>query len=426
MADGINLCVVGAGSSYTPELIETIINLRDDELPVATIRLMDIDAERLRLMTGLTERMLRHAGKRITVESSVDLQSLLPGVDFVITQIRVGGMKARYLDESIPLKYGIIGQETTGPGGMCKALRTIPPMLAIARMVYELAPQAFILNYTNPSGIITEAVRKYANPRLIGLCAGIPSIQGTLADWLRERYPDITTSVAGLNHLGFVHQFTSGGCDVTHEAIDWLSSPERLAAQPDTIGTLPEARLLQAIPISYLYYYLHRQRRVEEARNVPRTRAQAIEELEAAVFADAADPQIVTKPQALAKRGGGGYASITFRVLNAIYRNTGEQMTVNVPNQGALEGIDADAVVEVMSRIDRTGATPLPVGPIPLAFRGLVHSVKAYETLTVEAAIYRSKRLVTLALLNHPLVGDLDVIAPLLDEMLAAHGLSYT
>ncbi|MHB9130268.1 MAG: family 4 glycosyl hydrolase [Armatimonadota bacterium] len=422
MRDGITICVVGAGSSYTPELIEEIINLPERDLPISSVRLTDVDPARLGIMTGLAERMVRHAGKKIVITAGPDLRVMLDGADFVITQIRVGGMQARYLDESIPLKYGIIGQETTGPGGMCKALRTIPAMLEIARTVYEVAPQAFILNYTNPSGIITEAVRKYANLRLLGLCAGIPGIQEDLRQRLSPRYPDLRTYTVGLNHLGFVHRIFSEDREVTQEALEWLNA-DTDAAATDHIAL---SQFVQAVPISYLGYYLHRGSKVELVKNLPQTRAQVIEELERDLFAEAADPKTITKPAILAKRGGGGYAGITFTVMKAIYGNTGEEITVNVPNQGAVDGIDDDAVVEVVCTVDRRGATPLPVGPIPLAFRGLVHAVKAYETLTVEAAMQRSKRLARQALLNHPLVGDLDLIEPLLNEMLQAHGLHFS
>ena len=427
MKRSLSVCIVGAGSSYTPELVQGLMEQEPDELPVRELRLTDIDPDRLAIMAGFTQRVVRHIGREVTVASDVHLEPMLEGVDFVITQIRVGGLKARHLDESIPLKYGIIGQETTGPGGMFKALRTIPPMLSIANAVASLCPNAFLLNYTNPSGIVTEAVRKHTEARIIGLCSGIPGMQQGIVARFSSRYPDLRVYTVGLNHFGHIHHILSGERDVTAEIMADLAQEEEdgIAAHPGRSQT-GVIRLLQAYPISYVDYFYHRGRTVEKQPSGARTRAQEIESIEQEVLAEAASPETVEKPKALSRRGGGGYAGITFAVMKAIVNDTGEELTANVPNNGSITGIEDDAVVEVLCRIDRGGAHPLAVGPIPLAFRGLMQALKAYETLTVEAAVQQSKRLATLALLNHPLAGDLDVIEPMLAEMLEAHGLRFT
>jgi len=419
MSRGAAVCVVGAGSSYTPELIDGILAQTPEELPIGRLAFHDINAERLAVMAGFAERAIRHAGREIAVTSGTRLPAMLEGADFVLTQIRVGGMQARHLDESIPLKYGIIGQETTGPGGMLKALRTIPHMVEIGRTIAEVCPDAFVLSYTNPSGIIAEAVSKYTRAKMIGLCSGIPGIQQDLAWRMAAHYPDLRTYTVGLNHLGFICRMVAGGQDVTQEAL-------ALLAAEDGEQAAYEHRLLGAVPISYLRYFLHHRAVVESAKAKRTKRAQDIESIERAILEEAGRPDTVRKPEALEQRGGGGYAGITFSVMKAILRNTGDEITANVPNRGSVQGIDDDASVEVVCRMDREGAHPLPVGPIPLAFRGLVLAVKAYETLTVEAAVHRDRRLATLALLNHPLCGDLDVIEPMLTEMLAAHGLQFT
>ena len=419
MSRGLSVCVVGAGSSYTPELVHGLLRQSPDELPLRDLRLTDINPDRLGIMAGFSERAIRQAGREVTVSHDTRLEPMLAGVDFVITQIRVGGMKARHLDESIPLKYGIIGQETTGPGGMFKALRTIPAMVEIGNAVASAAPDAFILNYANPSGIVTEAVSKHTRARIIGLCSGIPGMQADVKRRLASRFPDLKLYTVGLNHFGHIHRAVSGGREVTAEVMEAL-------AQEDGRSGLSLIRLLQAYPISYVNYFYHRARMVEKAKSSPQTRAQQIESIEREVLAEAARPDVSEKPAALARRGGGGYAGITFAVLKAIVNDTGEELTANVPNHGSVEGVDDDAVVEVACRLDRTGAHPLPVGPIPLGFRGVMLALKAYETLTVAAAVQRSKRLAMLALLNHPLVGDLDVIEPLLAEMLEAHSLAFT
>jgi 6-phospho-beta-glucosidase len=424
--EGISICVVGGGSSYTPELVDGLLQQDPAALPVRELRFTDPNAERLAIMAGFTERAVGRAGREVRVLSDVRLAPMAEGVDFVITQVRVGGMKARHLDESIPLKYGLIGQETTGAGGMFKALRTIPHLVEMGRVVAEVAPSAVVLNYTNPSGIIAEAVSKYTGATILGLCSGVPGMQRDLRRRFAERYPDLRLYTVGTNHFGHIYRATSGGREVTVELI------EALARQIEGDGSDAEARsradlvrLLQAYPISYVNYFYHRGRMVAHQQARPMTRAQEIESIEREVLAEAADPQATTKPAALSKRGGGGYSGITFSVLKAILNDTGEEIVCNVPNRGTVEGIEDDAVVEVVCRVDGAGAHPLPVGPIPLAFRGVMQSIKAYETLTVEAAMQRSRRLATLALLNHPLLGDLETIVPLLDEMLAAHGLEF-
>lgn len=427
MSRPITLCVVGAGSSYTPELIEGIVGQDPALLPIGEIRLTDVDSERLAIMAGYAERAARHAGRDFAIRSDSRLAPMVEGTDFVITQIRVGGMKARYLDESIPLKYGIIGQETTGPGGMFKAFRTIPAMLEIAQTVASVAPEAFILNYANPSGIVAEAVSRHTQAKIIGLCSGIPGMQRRLRDRCGDRFPDLRVYAVGLNHFGHIHRVLSGDRDVTAEVMDMLADDEEARHADDKDSARKSIiRLLGAYPISYVNYFYRRGHMVDQAKSKPLTRAQEIEAIEREVLEEAAREETVTKPAALERRGGGGYAGITFSVLKAILNDTGEELAANVPNRGSVEGIDDDAVVEVVCRMDATGAHPLPVGPIPLAFRGVMQALKAYETLTVEAAVRRDTRLAKLALLNHPLAGDVDTIEPMVEEMLQAHGMQFS
>ena len=426
MKSGLTVAIIGAGSSYTPELIEGFLDLPPEQLPVRAFRLFDTNADRLAIMTGLSERMIRQRGRDLDVASGSTLEAALEGVDYVITQIRVDGMPARYLDESIPLKYSLLGQETTGPGGMFKALRTIPAMLEIARAVERVAPGAFILNYTNPSGLVTEAVTRHTGARFLGLCSGIPSMIVDLKKQFGAGYPDFHCYCVGLNHLGFIHRIVSQGREVTVEILQRLLEQKRQKPE-DAEGIAWQELCLEigALPISYLNYYYHRAHMVRKLQAQDRTRAQQIMEIEKDVFAEAAAPGTTRKPEAVNKRGGGGYSAITFAVMTAIHKDTGEDLAVSVPNRGAVDGLRPEEVVEVVCRVGRQGAAPIPVGPIPPAFRGLIQAVKAYEVLTVEAAITKSRRLLKQALLNHPLVGDADVIDPLLDEMLAAHGMAF-
>lgn len=421
----IRICIVGAGSSYTPELIEGILQHRPEDLPVARIALMDTNRERLEIMAGWTRRALKHSGRRIDVLSGDSLEKMLVGCNFVVTQIRVGGMQARYLDESIPLKYGILGQETTGPGGMFKALRTIPPMIEIARKVEKVCPRAFILNYANPSGIVTEAVRTQTKARFIGLCSGIPKIQERLVKTAGGRYPGLTSYCVGLNHLGFIHRILSNGVDITGDAIEFLAeSAAQTGGDNADMAQMKLARLLGAIPIGYVQYYLYRGRKVKEEKDAPQTRAQVIMDLEKGILGEAADPAVHTKPTGLKKRGGGGYSFVTFKFMKAIHQDLGQELACSAINNGCVDGIPDDAAVEVVCKVGKKGAVPLRVGEIPMAFRGLVQAVKGYETLTVKAAITGEKRYAIQALVNHPLAGDLDIVEPLVEEMCKAHGLN--
>ncbi len=427
MARSISICIVGAGSSYTPELIEGLLAQAPEQLPISRIYLTDINHNRLAIMTGLSERMVREKRRDITIKSNTRLEKMLEDVDFIITQIRVGGMGARYLDESIPLKYGIIGQETTGPGGMFKALRTIPAMLDIAHKVEQVAPKAIILNYTNPTGIIAEAVYKYSKARCIALCSSIPGIQRRLKSRLEHIYPDLKTYCVGINHLCFIHRMISKKKDVTRKAIDLFYTKDKNSPVDNASAANTKlAKLISAVPVGYASYYFRRRQRLEEARSAKETRAQTIQKIEKEIFAEAALSSTNRKPKALEQRGGGGYSSATFSVMSAIWNDTDDELPANVPNQGSIEGIADDGVVEVICRVNKKGAKPLPVGPIPLAFRGLVQAVKTYETLAVEAAVQRSRHLAMQALVAHPLVGDMDVSKPLLTEMLNAHGLKFT
>jgi len=284
----IVLCIVGAGGSYTPEIIEGV--LERPGLSVAEISLTDSDPQRLGVMAGLARRMVQASGRRIEVRENVDLAQAARGADFVVTQIRVGGMAARQIDETIPLRYGVIGQETTGPGGMFKALRTIPVMIEVARTISEVAPGAFILNYTNPSGVVTEAVLNHTDARLLGLCSSIPLLQHRLRGLLAEPFGEVEIASVGLNHLGFVHRITAGGQDVTRAAIDHLHA--RHATNDGLFASaLKIAPLLGAIPVEkYGDLYFHRRAEFAAMAGAERTRAQAVMDIEAQVLAQAGDP----------------------------------------------------------------------------------------------------------------------------------------
>jgi len=399
--------------------------LEREGLTVAEISLTDTDPDRLAVMAGLTRRMIAAKDAKIAVRESADLATAVAGADFVVTQIRVGGMAARQIDETIPLRYGVIGQETTGPGGMFKALRTIPVMIDIARTIAQVAPKAFILNYTNPSGIVTEAVLNHTDAKLLGLCSSIPLLQHRLRRILAPVFGEVQIASVGLNHLGFIHQITAGDEDVTARAIAHLAG-SYTANDALFASALKIAPLLGAIPVEkYGDLYFHRRAEYEAMAQAERTRAQAVMDIEAEVLTEAADPAVRTKPPALTRRGGEGYSGVTFDTLDAILNDRGAKIVMSALNKGAVAGLPDNAAVETVCHVDASGARALPVGEIPLAYRGLVQAVKAHESLTVQAAVTRSRDVALQALLAHPLVGYIDFAGPMLDDLLAAHGLDY-
>lgn len=409
----MKLVIFGGGSSYTPELLDGLIH-RYAELPVSEVCLADINAQRLDIMSGLARRMIAKAGLPIKLSTSTDRRQALEEATFVNALIRVGGMDARILDEKIPLKYGIIGQETTGPGGMMKALRTIPVMLALAKDMREVCPAAWLINYTNPSGIIAEALGKHGGVNFVGLCSGPFAWIARLLKAMGVEWGRANVDWVGLNHLGFATRVCVDGRDVTDQAI------EAAAREWNTNGEW--MRALGAIPSSYLYHYYHHGLDVEKARQPgQRTRGEIVQEIEAELFRQYADPNLAEKPELLKKRGGGGYSEVAMAAMLAIQRNSGERQIVQTLNQGAVDGLPADASVEIACTVDRLGAHPIRFGAIPLPMRGLIQAVKAYESLTVQAAVEGSKRAALQALMAHPLVLTWEVAKPLLDELLAAN-----
>jgi 6-phospho-beta-glucosidase len=415
----MKLVIVGAGSSYTPELVHGVIEYYE-ALPFAEVCLMDIDERRLEILTGLSRRMLSGAGLPIEVTATTERKRALEGATFVNCLIRVGGMDARINDERIPLKYNIVGQETTGPGGMMKALRTIPIMLELADDRVEICPEAWLINYANPSGIVAEALGKQnAGPRhpgvrFVSLCSGPRGWIEAICDLMDVNPARANVDWIGLNHLGFATRVWVDGRDVTERAVEAVA--EHWSVDGEWLRTLG------MIPSTYLHYYYHHTTVVQEMQSPGyRTRGERVKEIEAELLRQCADPNLTEKPKLLAKRGGGGYSGVAFAAMRAIHHNTSERQIVQAINQGAVDGIPDDASVEVPCLVDRAGPHPIRMGAIPLPVRGLIQAVKAYESLTVQAAVEGSQRVAMQALVAHPLVPSWEVAKPLLEELLAAN-----
>ena len=409
----MKLTIVGGGSSYTPELIHGLIQ-QYETLPVSEVCLTDINETRLNILSGLSQRMFAKAGLPIQVTATADRRWALKGAHFVNSLIRVGGMEARINDEKIPLKYNIIGQETTGPGGMVKALRTIPVMLDLARDMVEICPEAWLINYTNPSGIIAEALGKHSRVRYVGLCSGPKEWIAQVLRLIHIEPLRANVDWLGLNHLGFITRVWIDGRDATAQAIE--AATQAWAIDGEAMRTLG------VIPASYLRYYYHHDLVVAQAREPGHlTRGEQVREIEAELLRQYAKPELAGKPELLKKRGGGGYADVALAAMTAIQHNKGERQVIQVLNQGAIDDLPADAAVEVPCLVDRMGPHPLRMGAIPLPIRGLIQAVKAYESLTVQAAVEGSKRVALQALMAHPLVRTWEVARPLLDDLLAAN-----
>ncbi len=409
----MKLVIFGGGSSYTPELIQGLID-HHEALPFSEVCLMDIDERRLEILAGLTGRMLAGAGLPVTVTTTTERRRALDGAAFVNSLIRVGGMDARINDERIPLEHGIVGQETTGPGGMMKALRTIPPMLDLAGDMVEVCPDAWLINYTNPSGIIAEALGKHSDVRFISLCSGPQGWIERILNLMGVDPDRATVDWIGLNHLGFAVRVWVDGQDVTPQAVEAVVEHWNIDAE--------WLRALGMIPATYLSYYYHHDRAVNAAREPGyRTRGERVKEIEAELLQLYADPGLAAKPDLLTQRGGGGYSAVALAAMQAVHHNTGARQYIQALNQGAVDGIPDDASVEIACVVDSTGPHPIRFGEIPLPIRGLIQSVKAYESLTVRAAVEGSKRVALQALMAHPFVRSWDVAKSLMDDLLTAN-----
>jgi 6-phospho-beta-glucosidase len=347
-----------------------------------------------------------------------DLDEAISGADYIFAQIRVGGMAVRIRDEKIPLKHGLLGQETTGAGGFMKALRTIPVMLDIARRIERLAPNAWLVNFSNPSGLIAEALLNHTKVRMIGLCncfinmkAGITKSLGTT---------DFDYDYVGLNHLGWITSVTVNG----EEALDRLgkTAGAKMKNIPDLDYDDDLIAAVPAIPSGYLSYYYLREEQVQKCLKAEKTRGEICVELEESLIRQYRNPDLAVKPKELAQRGGALYSTAAVSVVDAIENDKNEYHVVNVKNSGAISFMEDDDVVEIKCLVNRGGAAPVAVSkPQNPCIKGLMQSVKAYEKLTVSAAIKGSRADALAAIMVHPLIGDYRKAKAVLDDMLAAN-----
>lgn len=426
---GIKIATIGGGSSYTPELIEGFIK-RHAELPVREIWLVDVEEgkEKLEIVGNLAKRMVEKAGLPIEVHLTLDRRKALKNADFVTTQFRVGLLDARAKDERIPLKYGVLGQETNGPGGLFKAFRTIPVILDICKEMEELCPDAWLINFTNPAGMVTEAVLRYSNiNKVVGLCNVPIGMEMGAAQLLNVEHERVRIDFAGLNHMVYGLDVYVDGISVKNKLIDLLSNPENTVTMKNIHAMGWEPGFLKALnlfPCPYHNYYYKTREMVEEelmAAESGGTRAEVVKNLENELFELYKDPNLDIKPPQLEKRGGAYYSDAACRLIHSIYTDKRDIQPVNTMNNGAIVGIPHDSAVEVSCIITKDGPKPIAVGELPIPIRGLIQTIKSFERVTIEAAITGDYNTALLAMTINPLVGSDKIAKQILDEMLEAH-----
>ncbi|MTI71240.1 MAG: 6-phospho-beta-glucosidase [Firmicutes bacterium] len=422
---GLKVAVIGGGSSYTPELIDGFIK-RNHELPVKEIHLVDIEEGKWKLdiVGELAKRMIKKAGLDTEVILTLDRKAAIKNADFVLTQFRVGGLDARARDERIPLKYDVLGQETTGPGGFAKAMRTIPVIMDICKDIENLAPNAWLINFTNPAGLITETILKYTNTKAIGLCNVPIGMVKMVANMLEVDSERIKIDFAGLNHLVWGKCVYLDGEDVTDVVIDKLTDGAELNMKniPDLKWDEDFLRGLKMIPCPYHRYFYMTDDLVKEeqetAYNGKGTRAEQVKKIEKELFKVYENPNLNEKPSQLEKRGGAYYSDAAVSLISAIYNDKKEIHTVNVINNGAIKNISDDVVVEINAVVDATGANGISLGELPIEASGLVEAVKSYELIAAQAGVTGDYQKALQSLVSNPLVPSVKVAKALLEDII--------
>jgi len=418
----MKVAVIGGGSTYTPELIHGFLD-RLGSFPLAELWLMDVAAERLGIVGGFAQRMVAGRGSPFRVMLTTDLAAAIGGASYVITQLRVGGMAARREDEYLGRRHGLIGQETTGVGGMAKALRTIPVILEVAAAMRDLAPGALLTNFANPSGLIAEALARYAPDILsVGVCnAAITAKMEMLKVLGKSMGVEIDPGRAeldtlGLNHLSWHRGLCLDGQQLWPQLLAWVLRELRSDPQPEWEPAMIES--LGLLPNSYLHYYYHTARKLAEQAHWPPSRAEQVMAIEGDLLRAYGDPERTEPPPDLMKRGGAYYSTVATQLLNAHYNDLGETHVCNVRHQGQVRGWDADWVLEMPCRVDKDGVHPLPAEPLPPVCAGLIAQVKCYEILAAQAAARGDRNAAYQALLANPLGPRADKVKAVLDDML--------
>ncbi|MBD0382672.1 6-phospho-beta-glucosidase [Paenibacillus sedimenti] len=419
MSNKLKIAIIGSGSTYTPELIEGMIK-RKDILPIDELVLMDIDARKLEIVGGICKRMIQTENLPCRVVMTQNLDEALLNASFVLCQIRVGKLPARVLDETIPLKYNLIGQETCGIGGFFKAMRTIPVMLHIAQRMKELCPDAWLINFSNPAGIITEALLNHSGVKMLGLCNVPFNMFKSIRETLQAEHASFT--YVGLNHLSWITAIEQDGKDYLKTALEMGLNSEAMKNIPSSGFSKELVQMAGAIPSSYLEYYYFKDKKLNLLKESELTRGEKCMQIEEELLNIYSDSQLHTKPDLLSTRGGANYSEVAISLVDAIYNDKQEIHVVNLLNKGALDFMEDSDAVEVCAVIGKDGAEPIKVHD----FRNkhiidYMRMVKAYERETVAAAVSGSEDAAMRALLMNPLVGDYNAALNCFNELKEAH-----
>lgn len=420
MSKELKICIIGAGSTYTPELIEGIINKRES-LPLKHLYLMDIEDRKLNIVGGLCKRMIEAEKLDCEVVLTKDLDAALENADFVLAQIRVGKLPARVLDEKIPLKYGLIGQETNGIGGFFKGMRTIPEIMNIVHHMEKLCPDAWLINFSNPSGMIAEAVLNNSKIKMMGLC----NVPINTMDSIRKamNLPNAYIEYLGLNHLAWVTGIRDNGTDYLQKAIDEGLNGAVMKNIPASGFSHELIKTVGAIPTCYLEYYYFKDGKLEKAMNAEKCRGEICMEIEEQLLEIYSNSELHTKPELLSKRGGARYSEVAINLVDSIYNDKRDVQVVNVLNKGAIPFMDDNDAVEVCAIIGKDGAEPIKTNCHNEHIKEIMKMMKAYEKHAVKAALTGDEDEAMRALMINPLVFDYHKAKPCFDELKEAHKL---
>ncbi len=418
----MKISVIGGGSTYTPELVNGFL-ARAERLPIDELWLMDIDPQRLKIVGSFAQRMVEAKGSPFNVILSTDQRASVSGAAYVVTQLRVGKMTARREDEYLGRRHGLIGQETTGVGGMAKALRTIPIILDVARDIMQAAPNALLLNFTNPAGLVTEALSRYA-PEVssVGVCnVGITTKMDMLHRLEQSTHGSIPPERAvlnslGLNHLTWHRGFTVDGEDLWPRIFSAYLEILKKEKEPEWDISMIES--LGMIPNYYLHYFYQTQAAIRDQEKWPPSRAEQVMQIENKLLLQYADPGLTQPPPELMLRGGAYYSTLATELIESHHNDLGQIHIINGVNHDAVNSWPADWVLELPARVDQYGIHPLPTEPLPPVCFGLIAHVKMYELLTVRAAVHGDRDAAYQALLTHPLGPAADQVEAVLDDML--------
>jgi 6-phospho-beta-glucosidase len=418
----LKVAVIGGGSTYTPELFQGFLQ-RQDEFPLDELWLMDTDEERLNIVGNFIHRIAAAHHARYKIILSTEQPQSIKDADYVITQIRVGKMKARQQDEYLGKRHGLIGQETTGIGGMANALRTIPVILDVARDMQRLAPDALLVNFSNPAGLVTEAVFRHApTVQSVGVCNAPINVKMEIIDHLSKHFgttvqpDDVLVRCLGLNHLSWFYGIQVNGVDYWPQVMTALI--KEMESEEDPLFDVSTLKSLNMLPNYYLRNYYYTEKVLKDQDEWPPSRAEEVMQIEGDLLNLYQQVQRTELPEDMMKRGGAYYSTVATQLLNAHFNDLHQTQVLNVRHNGTVPGWNHDWVLEMPCSVSAQGVQPLPAAPLPPVCAGLIAQVKAYEVLTVEAAVNGDRNAAYQALLAHPLGPPADQINAVLDDML--------